>query len=270
MKLREGSVRLVGVAALLAGVVSAAVVAVDGTGRIEGAIASDQPTIYGPAQTTLSAGLVVAGLLLLLAARGRVAAAALTGVVGLLSAQLAATGLVAYRRWPLYWGCCTPEAVTEQELVRTLALLIAVVCGLTALASVVLLFAARYAVWTGASFAVAVAMAAGLTVALAGPPLVAMGGGWASDVKDLVAVALMYSLPLGIALALSSLMPRLAALTMAGAVAASVLATTLGEPSFFEFGDARVLVAVSAAVVAATRLVRLPDKAATEPAQVLH
>lgn len=110
MEEREGSVRLLGVGALFAGAVSSAVVAVDGTGQIGGAITGDQPTIYGPAQATLAVGLAGAGLLLLVA-RGRGAVAALLSVIGLLAAQLAGTGLVGFRRWPLLWGCCTPETV---------------------------------------------------------------------------------------------------------------------------------------------------------------
>lgn len=266
MEERSGSVRLVGVVALTAGAVTAAVVAVDGTGQVGGAITGDQPTIYGPAQPTLAVGLAVSGLFLLVA-RGRGAVAALVSVIGLCAAQLAGTGLVGFRRWPLFWGCCTPEAVTEQNLVRTLALVMAVVCAVTAVACVVVLVAARHVRWTGVDVTVVVAFTVALVVAIAGPRLVV--GGWADDVKGLAAWALMYSLPFAAALALSGLMPRFAALATIGAVASSALIATVGE-SHLElnqpWGHAQALVIAAAVVVAATRLFPLAKKTATEKA----
>jgi hypothetical protein len=94
--------------------------------------------------------------------------------------------------------------------------------------------------------------------------------GWIGDVKDLMAVALMYSLPFAVALALSGLMQRFAALATVGAVASSAILTTLGESSLFDLGDARALVIAAAAVVAATRLFPLSNKASTEPANSIR
>lgn len=261
---RDDGVRVVGIGALIAGALSAAVVAVDGTGQIGGALTGGQPTIYGPAQAALAVALVGAGLLLLFA-RGRGAVAALLSVTGLCAAQLAGAGLVGFRRWPHFWGCCTPEIVTEQGLVRTLALVMAVVCAVVALACVVLLFSARHVRWKGVDVIVVVAFAAGLVVAIAGPRLVV--GGWEVDVKGLAAWALMYSLPFAVGLALSGLMQRVAALVTTGAVASSCLIATVGE-SFFElnqpWGSAQALVFGAAAAVAATRLLPMPKRTSTE------
>jgi hypothetical protein len=264
---RQGSVRLVGFGALLAGAVSAAVVAVDGTGQIGGAITGDQPTIYGPAQATLAVGLAGAGLLLLVA-RGGSAVAVLLSTIGLCAAQLAGTGLVGFRRWPLFWGCCTPESVTEKDLVRTLALVMAVACAVTAVGCVVVLVSARHVRWTGLDVTVFVTFAVALVVAVAGPRLVV--GGWAVDVKGLAAWALMYSLPFAAALALSALMQRVPALATSGAVVVSALIATMGVSQLElnqPWGDARALVIAAAVAVAVTRLLPRPRKTSPEPAR---
>ncbi len=250
----ERGVRLLGVVALISGAVSAAVVAVDGKGQFGGAFSvGEQPTIYGPAQAALALALAVSGLLVLVARR-RVAVAALLGVIGLCAAQLAGAGLVGRRRWPHFWGCCSPESVTEQALVRTLAVVMAVVCAVTAVACVAVLVRRPYVRWTGVDLPVVVAFAVALVVGIAGPRMVV--GGW-DDERALAAWALMYSLPFAAGLAISALLPRFAALAIAGAVAGSALIATVGE-SFLElnqpWGDAQALVIAGAGAVAATRL----------------
>lgn len=259
----DRGVWLMGVLALPSGAVSAAVVAIDGTGRIGGAFAGEQTTIYGPSQAVLSLALAVAGVLALVARR-RVAVTAVLGVIGLCASQLAGAGLVGLRRWPHFWGCCSPEAVTETDLVRNLAVVMAVVCALTAVLCVVVLFTRGYAVWAGLEVPVVVAFTVALTVAIAGPRLVV--GGW-SDGRGLAAWALMYSLPFAAALAISALMRRLTALSMAAVVASSALIATAGE-SFLElnqpWGDAQVLVVVGALTVAAARLIPQGKRALAE------
>ena len=108
MREREREVWLVGVGALLAGAVGVAVIAVDGSGQIGGVFVREQPTIYGPGQVALTLVLAVAGLLVLVVRR-HVAVTALLAVIALCAAQLAGTGLVARRRWPAFWGCCSSE-----------------------------------------------------------------------------------------------------------------------------------------------------------------
>ena len=94
-------------------------------------------------------------------------------------------------------------------------------------------------------------------MALAGPPLV-VSGDVNADVRDLVAWALMYSLPFGAAIALSGWMRDTAALTLLAAVALSTVAATAGE-SVLElrqpWGPALALVVVAIVVVATSRLV---------------
>jgi hypothetical protein len=188
-------------------------------------------------------------------ARNRVVVGALLGVTGLVAAQLAGAGLVGRRRWPLFWGCCAPEAVSAQDLVRALATAMAVACAVTAVASLALLVVRRDLRWPGLTLRVVVAFPVAVVVAVAGPRLVV--GSW-GDTRELAAWALMYSLPFAAGLVASALMPRPGALAMAGAVAASALVATLGD-SFLEldrpWGDALPVVVVAAAVVAASRLV---------------
>ena len=258
----DRSVWLVGIAALLSGAVSAAVVSVDGKGEIGGVFAGEKLTIYGPAQAALAIALAVAGLLLLVTRR-RVAVAALLGVAGLCAAQLAGTGLVARRRWPLYWGCCSPGNVTEEELVRALATGMAAACAVTAVACVVVLVWKRHLRWSGVGAAVAFPVA--LFVAIAGPRLVE--GGW-HDVPELAAWALMYSFPFAAGLAASALIQRLSALAVVGAVACSALVAKVGE-SFLELtqkggADALALVVLAAVAVAASRLIAGDQRALAE------
>lgn len=241
-----------GIGALWSGAVSVVVVAVDGKGAFPGAFARGQLTVYGPAHAALAVVLAVAGLLVL-RTRGRVAVAALLGVIGLCAAQLAGAGLVARRRWPLYWGCCASGNVTEGDLVRDLATGMAVACSVTAAACVGVLVRKRYLGWRGVWATVAAPVA--LLVAVALPRLVA--GSW-EDERELAAWALMYSLPFAGALAISALMERFAALAVATAVACSALVATVGKPFLLlgrPWSAALVLVIAAGVAVAAARLI---------------
>jgi hypothetical protein len=252
MEERDGTIRLIGLGALLAGAVSAAVVAVDGSGQLGGAFARDQVTIYGPAQAALAIALAVGGILLLVVRR-RAHVSALLGVTGLCAAQLAGAGFVGYRRWPLYWGCCSSGPVTEPDLVHRLAMAMGVVCAVTAVACVVILAWKGFLRWHG--LAVAVAIPVALVVAVAVPRLVA--GGW-GDKRELAAWALIYSLPYASGLAVSAFMERFAALAVVGAVSCSALIARVGEPFLGQhrpWGDALSLVLLAAAAVAVSRLI---------------
>ena len=235
-------------------------------------VTGNQPTIYGPAHTTLAIGLVVAGLLLL-GARGRGATAALLSVIGLCAAQLAGTGLVGFRRWPLFCGLLLLRSPSPNTIWSALlAIVMAVVCTVTAVACVVVLVSARLVRWIGVDLTVVAAFAMALVVAIAGPPLVVVVDGWIGDVKDLAAWALMYSLPFAAALALSGLMQRFAALVTAGAVVGSAFIATLWRGAHFSllqpWGDARAVVIAAAGAVAATRLFPLSKKTWAEAGTV--
>jgi hypothetical protein len=249
---RDRSASLVGIGALLAGTVSVAVVAVDGAGSLGGAFVRGSITVYGPPQAVLAVALVAAGLLLLLMRR-REAVGALVGVIGLCAAQLAGAGFVAYRRWPLYWGCCSLGDVTEGDRVRSFALVMAVACAVPAVGCAAVLASKGFLRWHGV--ACAVAIPAAVVVAVAVPRLLA--GGWADELQ-LASWALMYSLPFATALAVSGLMERTPALAVVGAVACSALLATVGDPFLVlgrPWGTAPGLVIITTAVVAASRLI---------------
>jgi hypothetical protein len=261
MEVRAGSVRLVGVSALAAGAVSATILAVDGNGRFGGAWTGAGPTVYGPQQLLLAVTLAAAGLTLLVTRTLGVAAAAL-GMAGLCAAQLAGTGLVSVRRWPLYRGCCSAEAITQEGLVRVLSALMAGVCALSALACVALLIVGHFATWSRPTASRAIALGAGGVVMVVGPLLVTEHV--SGDLRDLLAWALVYSVPIGAALALSGTLQRPAAWAVSGAVIATALTATAGT-SFLEtrlpWGSAQELVVAAAVVVALSRI-RPPTRTA--------
>lgn len=247
--------RLVGFGGLFAGLLSATVVALDGQGHLGGAFRSDQLTIYGPGQAALAVAVGMAGIVLL-GTRRPSGVVAVVGLIGLGTAQLAGLGLVAVRRWPLYWGCCAPQNVSETNLVRGLAAGMALVCGVVAVTCLVILVRRDDLRWDRLGLVVALPVA--LVVAIAGPLVASSRWGGDDDLSALTAWALMYSLPVAAGLVVSARMPRWAALVMAAGIVGSAAVATLGS-FFLEFkllwGDARALVIVAAVVVAVTRLI---------------
>ena len=255
MAMDEAGTRRSGVgaaAALAAGAVSTVVLAVDGDGEVGGAL-TDGLSVFGRAHVALAAALLASGLLLCVARR-RSVVAGLVAVAGVCAAQLAGAGVVGYRRWPLYWGCCS-EPVTEQDLVRVLALSMGVVCCLAALVCLLVLVRGRLLRWNGPDLAVSLAVA--LVVAV-GVPRVAVGG-W-SDTHELGAWALMYSLPFAAGLVVSGLLDRLAAFAVVVTIAASASLSTVGYNFVYlanaaEPGDAMKLVLGACVLVVLWRLV---------------
>ncbi len=247
-----GAVQLVALAALGSGVLSTFVVNLGGRGSVGGGFAEEQSTVYGPAHAVLAVALAISGLALVVSSR-REAVAPLLGVIGVRSSQLAGVGLVAYRRWPLYWGCCSMKGVTHESLVRDLALLMGLACGATALACLVALANQRCLRWRG--WAAAVAFPVALVVVVGISHLMKSYRGGA---RDLVAAALTYSIPFAAALAVSGLMARLAALVVTVSVAGSALIATSGAPFLdrsLPFHDAQAFAVGAAVVVALVRLV---------------
>lgn len=264
MEVRAGLVRLVGAVLLVAGAVSAAILAVDGNARFGGAWTGEGPTVYGPQQVALAMTLAAAGVVLLMT-RVSVGTAAALGAAGLCAAQLAGTGLVSSRRWPLYRGCCSAEAITQEGTVRLLSVLMAGLCALSALACLALLVVGRFATWSRPAASRAVALGAGGVVMVVGPLLLMHRQ--SADAGDLLAWTLMCSLPIGTALAVSGTLQRPAAWTVLGAVVTSGLAATAGT-SFLEtrlpWGSTQTLVIAAAVVVALSRVG--PRTHAPEPA----
>lgn len=258
--------RAIGIAALLTATASVVTLAVDAGGDLGGAFRREH-TIYGVAHVCLALALVPVGVSLLVA-RSRDVAGILIGVVALSAAQLGGVGLVAFRRWPLYAGCCSTELVSQGQ-VRSLAVAMASAGAVTAVLCVVALVRIGCLTRHRIDLPVVVAALTALVVAVTVPGLVV--GAW-SDTHELVAWAVMCSLPFAAALVVSALVERVAGLALLGAVAGSAVLVTAGSP-FIALGrppgDAMLLVVGAAAVVAATDLVAHAGRAeqgGTDPA----
>lgn len=262
---RRTRVRLVGAWAVLAGAFSVWVVATDGQGHLGGAWLSDGPTIYGPLQVLLAVALAASALVVMVW-RGPATPGAALAVAGLCAAVLAGTGVVSARRWPLYWGCCSDASITRPDLVRSLALMMAVACAVAAVACLAILV--RSSADRPPVSLTAPAVLSGLAVAILGPLLVVEGR--STDTRDLIAWSLMYAGPLGTALVISGFLPRSTALVLAGSVLLCAAAAVMGD-SFLEtrqpWGAARPLVLACAAVVLLTRFVPSRD---TQPRPQPH
>ena len=249
--------------AVLAGTASLVVLGIGGNGGLGGAF-SHGVTIYGRAHVVLASALVVVGLVLF-ASRSRAGDTALLAVIVLVPGLLAGAGVVGYRRWPLYKGCCATKPVNDWELMRLLAMGMGVVCAVVAIAGLVALVVGRHLTGNVVSIVVAVPVLAVVTVYV---PRLAYGD-W-EDERELVAWALMYSLPLSAVLLLAVAMPRVPALATVALVACAAVVTLAGEPFILlqgRYGDqtkAAVVVLAACLVVGATRLLSMarqsPDR----------
>jgi len=242
----EHSARLPGTVSVVAGLVAVLAVAVDGAGHLGGGFTSSELTIYGPGQALLAGGLIAAGIVLMLLRRRDGVAAGLV-VAALCAAQLASTGLVGFRRWPLFRGASAPAPLTAEDLARSLALLMAAACAVAALGCLVSLVRGGHLAWRGGVSVAALATAA--VVASVGPLLLTYRP---FEVRELAAWSLMYGLPYAAAVTVSGLVRRPVALVAAGAVAACSLVATAGT-SMLEliqpWGAAHALVLVAAVTV---------------------
>lgn len=108
------------------------------------------------------------------------------------------------------------------DLVRSLALAMASVCGVIAVACVVVLASEGLLRWRGLTSIVSASAAVFIAVAEA----LLLADGW-SDGREIAAFALMYSLPFAIALTVSGLMEPSPALAVLVGVSASALLSTL-------------------------------------------
>lgn len=244
---------MVGGLAVLAGTASLVVLGVGGNGGLGGAF-SHGVTIYGRSHVVLAFALVLAGLLLFVS-RNRARNTSLLAVIILLAGLLAGAAVVGYRRWPLYRGCCAAKSVNEWELMRLLAIGMGVVCAVVAIAGLLALLFGRHLTGNVLSIVVALPVLAVVTVYV---PRLAYGD-W-EDERELVAWALMYSLPLSAVLLLAAAMPRVPALATVAVVACTAVVTLVGEPFILlqgRYGDqtnATVVVLVACLLVGATRL----------------
>lgn len=210
--------RWLGIVMVTSGVVALGCLAIDGRDRLVGLadladVYWERYTIYSLDQVALGVALVLIGLGLLVT-RSAKWSVALAAVAGLCAAQLAGLGMVGYRKWPSFVG--SYQSVPDWGLVQELA---AVMAGSCAVAAVVcLLFVLREGKPDRRALLVAVPLGLFLAVAL---PFIAP---WElADLGDRMAIALMYGIPMGLALAVTGLMELRSAAVVTAAVAASGL-----------------------------------------------
>ena len=203
-----GSGPVVGATLLVAAAVSAYVLRVGGV-CCGGIVARD---LYDYGTWLLVAGLAVVGVILV-AARVRVVRVPAAAAGGVLAAQLAGTGVVAFRRWvPVggfghgKWDNIRPAAAGR------------VPCSPSAASAPSWSASSRSAPrrrspsgpWTAAR----VALSAGLLVVVALPVVFAGGQADILDVTSIGAHALVYSVPFGVSLALTGWLSRPAAVAV--------------------------------------------------------
>lgn len=247
---RLGSGPVVGATLLVAAAVSAYVLRVGGV-CCGGIVARD---LYDYGTWLLVAGLAVVGVILV-AARGRVVRVPTAAAGGVLAAQLAGTGVVAFRRWVPVGGFGHGKWDNIHQLQLVSALL--AVCGLGAVVVCLLslraeeAFPARVA-WT----ARAVALSAGLLVVVALPVVFAGGQADILDVTSIGAHALVYSVPFGVSLALTGWLSPPAAVAVSLCVMVSALVLVDANRQLVStpgHASGLILVLVAAAVVLLAR-----------------
>jgi hypothetical protein len=181
---------------------------------------SDGQALFEWPHWAFVAVLLVAGLMLTRAANTPMAAA----VALVVAAQLAGAGIVAQHHWR---GAAGPACGywTNQQLIKTTAIIAAVAATIAALACLQVVWATRRASPAPArSLGTPVhlaSMVVGVLVAVALPFLLAVGDSAAQDRTSLGAFALLWSLPWGGALVLSAFLARPVAVAVALSVAVS-------------------------------------------------
>jgi hypothetical protein len=199
-----------------AGTIALACLAVDGQRRLVNPYDLWNPltegrTLYSLDHVVLAVTMMVAGLALAWS-RSSGWRVELAAVAGLCAAQLAGLGTVAFRKWPAFAGGY--GTAVEWRQVRVLAVLMATACVVAAVACLAVVWRRR----VRQRRALLVSVPLGMVVAVALPFLVPWAG---ADVPDRVAVALMYGVPLGLALGLTGIMGRRPAVVVGVAVAFS-------------------------------------------------
>jgi hypothetical protein len=179
-------------------------------------------SLFSSAHLILVAMLLGAGLTLVVATTPRVVVVA--AAVGLVpAAQLAGAGVVAARHWHPAAGMSGPGVWANQPMLVTLAAGGALAAAVAGLALLSLLVANRRELPTATAVTMTgqVSVVIGPLVAVSLPILLAVGDPFARDVTSFGAIALLWSLPWGGALALTAWLPRAAAVATSLAVAVS-------------------------------------------------
>ena len=200
---------------------------------------------------------VVLGLCLLLAAVALLVVrpvwkrVTLGAVAGMCAAQLAGLGMVSFRRWPAFAG--SYGTVPDWGLVRALAAVMAVICGIAAIAC--LAFVVRRG--TPRRRALLVAGPLGLMLVVVLPFLVPWAG---ADLGDRMAVVLMYGLPFGVALAVTGLLDFGPAFVVTAAVAVSGVLMALTSTAFVSPDHLVLTIGLVGLSALANLLWRLPHR----------
>lgn len=212
--------------------------------------------IYSSANWGLCVSLAAVGIVLVVLGRRRTATTAASGVGLVVSAQMCGLGVVAFKHWRPHTGIGgTPFHL---GLDKELAVVMAAASGVAAIACLWEL-AARHAVPTQVPRAArwsAMALGVGLLVTL--PLLIAQGNPEMLDSTSLGAFVLIYSLPLGGAIALSGWASFPASVGMLVAVLGSAVLDFIGPQMadlvFPEPRGAFVAVAVVAGIALTGRI----------------
>lgn len=159
-----------------------------------------------------------------IARANRPATAAVAGAAALApAAQMAGSGIVAYKHWHPAAGISGCGAWTNMRLIETVALGAAIAAALAAVTCIRLLRTTGWLVRDQAAATTyrvrAASVAVGVLIAVALPLLMALGDPSAQDITSLGAYALIWSLPWGGVLALTAWLHRPAAVAAALGVA---------------------------------------------------
>lgn len=215
------------------------------------------------AAALVTAGAVCACAVLLLGRSLPVVVAGATAVTAVSSAQLAGLGVVAFKHLEPAFGMGGVYAGSLDAL-RRLAVVIGIAGVLGALSAVASLIAQRQFRSSVSSTARAMHLVAGVLVILLLPVTISQGDSDMLDATSLGAVALIYSLPWGVAILAGGWSSRAVGLTALVACALSAAISALARSmAYLIHPDPTVVFAVVGLAMAALAVARLAQSEAT-------
>lgn len=208
----------------------------------------------------VGAGLVASTVALLSRTASRARCA--SGVAGVVAAELSGLGIVASQHWQPSFGMGGGYAGDVRELER-LALSIGVTGALVALVSLgqVLLLRSEPASVSRRARRTATLVGAGMVVVV--PPAIGIGAGEDRDLTSLVAYALIYSAPWGLAVIVTGWLDRLTATAVLVTCSTCALLVAVGpQMTDLVVGEARPALLLAAAAPAYVLWTRRPSAGA--------
>lgn len=221
-------------------------------------------TIYPWWTIALAGAGLVAGFVALRAAPLATAStrlvAALPGLTGVLAAVLAGSGAVAIKHWKPASGMAGYAG--DLDLLRRVALVIAVVGAAVALVSLLQLAMRGFTTRPSRSRPTWVALVAGTGLVLGLPLAIGAGSSEDRDLTSLGAYALIYAAPWGLSvLATTWLRVEAAVMVLAGCLLAAALAVVGPQMTALVLGGGSPGFVLAAAILLVTLLVRvMPEK----------